>query len=674
MRLRLDVLSFANAISVIGVGLGIVLIGTHQFSFVTGHPVVFAVLCSGVVLSELLPLKIPRRGDDEEITVSSAFAFALLLIGGIAPALIAQSVASVIQDLESRKPLWRTAFNVGQYTIALAAGWLVMNLISGVPHVGAVRPFTDGEMPVVLLGATVFFVVNNAIVGVAVALYQALPLRQYFANDVAFSAMTNGVLLCLAPMIVAAERFSLLLVPMFALPLLALYRAGRQSSVSEHQARHDSLTGLANRGHFRSVAERTIAAHPGESFAVLLMDLNRFKDVNDTLGHHYGDLLLEGIAERLCEAVPQAEVVSRLGGDEFAVLLRTALAPDAGAVAEQITESIGRTIEVGEFVVEGEASIGIAVSPDDGDDIDTLLQRADVAMYRAKETHSNWARYDEEHDHHSPAKLALMGDLRGAIDNGEIVVWYQPALELATGHVGSVEALVRWQHPDLGLLPPGAFLEMAERTSLIKPLTRRVLEDTMLQIRRWEAAGLRFSAAVNVSMRSLLDPLFPQQVHELLARTGVSPDLVKLEITESTIMADPRVARSVLDQLSSMGVSLSIDDFGTGYSSLAYLKDLPVDEVKIDRSFVLGMAEGTSDAVIVRSTIDLGHHLGLQVVAEGVEDEATLEKLRDLRCDRAQGYWISRPLPAASITEWAQSLLGDEYVPKPALTVVDHVA
>jgi diguanylate cyclase (GGDEF)-like protein len=653
VKTKLSVLTYAHFVSLAGLGALVAMIVFRGLWFPVNHAGTFAVLTAGVILSEMLPLKIPRRGDDEELTVSSAFAFALLLIGGGPAGLIAQALASGLQDLHARKPWWRTTFNIGQYCLSLGAAWLVMHSISGVPHIHEARPFSESELPVVLLGATVFFLANLGIVGSAIALSQEVSLRHYFINDWGFSAMTNGVLLCLAPMIVAAEKYSLMIIPLFAFPLMALYRAGQEGVRSEHAARHDALTGLPNRGRFQAVAEHTLEAHPDGPVAVLLMDLDRFKDVNDTLGHHHGDLLLKHVARRLTEAVPEAEAVARLGGDEFAVLLPPAAAAEVEAVVQRMSDALGPNIEVGEFIVDGEASIGVAIYPENGRDVETLLQRADVAMYRAKATHADWARYEEAYDHHSPAKLALMSDLRGAIDNGQILCHYQPVLDLRTGRVEGVEALVRWDHPDLGLLPPGAFLEMAEHTSLIKPLTLRVIDTSLRQLAEWQALGLDVTMSINVSVRSLLDPGFPAQVAEVLADVDISPRLVKLEITESTIMADPRVARRVLDELSAMGLTLSIDDFGTGYSSLAYLKDLPVHEVKIDRSFVMGMGKGgESDAVIVRSTIDLGHHLGLQVVGEGVEDEDTLERLRDLRCDRAQGFHISRPTAGRELTAW----------------------
>src|SRR4051812_32445257 len=310
MKTRFSVLTYAHVVSLLGLGTLAAMIVFRGVWFPMNHAGTFAVLTAGVVLSEMLPLKIPRRGDDEELTVSSAFAFALLLIGGVSAGLMAQALASILQDIHARKAWYRVTFNAGQICVALGTAWLVMHSISGVPHIHDARPFSEVELPVVLLGASVFFLVNLGIVGSAIALSQDVSLRKYFLNDWGFSALTNGVLLCLAPMIVAAERYSLLIIPLFAFPLLALYRAGQEGVRSEHAARHDALTGLPNRGRFQSLAEMTIEAHPEEPVAVLLMDLDRFKDVNDTLGHHYGDLLLKHIAQRLIEAVPEAEVVA----------------------------------------------------------------------------------------------------------------------------------------------------------------------------------------------------------------------------------------------------------------------------------------------------------------------------------------------------------------------------
>ena len=303
-------------------------------------------------------------------------------------------------------------------------------------------------------------------------------------------------------------------------------------------------------------------------------------------------------------------------------------------------------------MLDAPASIGIALLPEDGADVSTLLQKADVAMYRAKETHVDSTLYEERYDHHSPAKLALTADLRKAVDSDAIVVHYQPVLDLDTSQVMSVEALVRWQHPDLGLLHPGSFLDIAEQTSLIKPLTQRVLETSLLQAAQWSQSGVEVAVAVNISTRVLDDPRFVQGVTRALEDANVPPSCLKLEVTESTLMADPALAHSVLRALADLGVTISIDDFGTGYSSLAYLAELPVDEVKIDQSFVRRMAAGSRETIIVASTIDLAHHLGMRAVAEGVEDPGLRPQLQALGCDAAQGFAISRPMPDIDATRW----------------------
>jgi EAL domain-containing protein (putative c-di-GMP-specific phosphodiesterase class I) len=277
-------------------------------------------------------------------------------------------------------------------------------------------------------------------------------------------------------------------------------------------------------------------------------------------------------------------------------------------------------------------------------------------MYRAKETHSDVALYEEGYDHHSPAKLALTADLRAAVENDEIVVWFQPILDLRTGEVNNVEALVRWQHPDLGLLMPGSFIDMAEHTNLIKPLTRKVLELSLNQVASWNAAEMPIKVSVNVSARVLVETDFVGQVKSSLQAAGVPPSQLKLEVTESALMTDPETARTVLQELEDLGIEISIDDFGTGYSSLAYLINLPVCEVKIDRSFVSKMESGSRESIIVTSTINLAHHLGLRAVAEGVEDTALLERLQELNCDAAQGFGIGRPMPGPAATDWLRGV------------------
>ena len=602
-------------------------------------------LAVGVLLGELLPLKIPRRGEHEELTVSTSFAFALLLLAGLWPAVAAQSVASVVEDVVSRKPLWRVTFNVGQYTISLGAASLVLT-VAGVDAV-----FTAGDLPAIVVAGAAFFIVNAVLVGIAVALYVGQPVRAYLRDDIGFSALTAAVLLSLSPIMVVALRAMPELYPLFVVLLLAVYVAGRQAARRHHDATHDRLTGLVNRQRFSERVDELIAAHEPR-LALLLLDVNRFKDVNDALGHAYGDRLLRQVGARLAADATGAREVARFGGDEFAILLAP-LSGDAAALAaaSSVAESLRAPFEIEDVSLDGEASIGVVLYPQDGADSDTLLRHGEVAMYRAKSRQADYARYSAEHDHHSPARLGLIGELRGAIESGQLVLHYQPKVDLQSGRIAGCEALVRWEHPELGLLRPGAFVPMAESTSLIRPLTRRVLEQALADVDAWGARGVELSVAVNLSARCLNDPAFPTTVRELLAAARVPPARLALELTESAIMADPALTAAVLDELHRMGVALSVDDFGTGYSSLAYLQQLPVEEIKIDRSFVMAMAQETS-AVIVRSTIELGRNLGLRVVAEGVEDDDVMAQLRELGCPVVQGYAISPPLPAAAFLEW----------------------
>jgi len=430
-------------------------------------------------------------------------------------------------------------------------------------------------------------------------------------------------------------------------------RLRRQADENQRQARHDSLTGLPNRAWFYDQTEELLAdRRGGRSGAVMIMDLDRFKEVNDTLGHHAGDLLLQAAATRIRRAVRDSDVVSRLGGDEFAVVLPGSSRESAVEVATRVRETLLESFSVSGATVDIEASIGIALFPEHAGDVSTLLQRADIAMYKAKESHAGHVFYSEELDHGSPSQLSLVGELRRAIERDELVLHYQPKAALGSGEVTHVEALVRWQRPEHGLVPPNEFIPLAEHTGLIKQLSSHVLDAALRQLRGWLDSGIDLCVAVNLSARNLLEADLPDQIAELLLARRVPADKLILEITESTIMADPARAMSVLTRLSEMGIRLSIDDFGVGYSSLSYLKQLPVDEIKIDRSFVAQMDDDEDDAFIVRSTIDLGRNLGLNVVAEGVETEAVWEELSELGCDYAQGWFLGRPMPAADLAEW----------------------
>ena len=431
----------------------------------------------------------------------------------------------------------------------------------------------------------------------------------------------------------------------------------RSLADSRRQALTDELTGLANRRAFYEQVDGALeeARSGGASLHLLIVDLDRFKELNDTLGHHAGDLLLRQVGPRVRGAVPGARTIARLGGDEFAVLLTDRA--DKGralAAAAAIRTALESSFEVDEVTVHVEASIGISVFPQHGEDAGSLLRHADIAMYQAKESRSGAELYAADRDQHSRERLALMGELRQALRREELVVYYQPKAHLRTARVTGAEALVRWQHPVRGLLAPYEFLPMAEQTGLMRPLTLYVLERALRQTRRWHDAGRPLSIAVNLGVPNLLDAQLPGDVERLLEETGVEARFLELEITENVVMADPVRTIQVLKDLHDLGVGLSLDDFGTGYSSLAYLKRLAVDELKIDKSFVMQMAEDEDDAVIVRSTVDLARNLNLRVVAEGVEDERSWRALEQMGCQVAQGFYLSRPVPADEFGTWLE--------------------
>lgn len=423
----------------------------------------------------------------------------------------------------------------------------------------------------------------------------------------------------------------------------------------EHQAHHDSLTGLPNRAALYRTLQETIrlSAHTRERFALIILDLDRFKEVNDTLGHHTGDTLLRHIAGRLVKPLRRTDMIARLGGDEFAVILTPAGDhAEIKTIADRLQKTLDAPIELDGMTLDIGASIGVAYFPEDSTDATELVQKADIAMYTAKNNDMPVAFYDRSKDRTSVRHLTLSGELKRAIEENQLTLYFQPKVDVASREISGVETLLRWQHPEHGFVPPDEFVTLAERTGLIGKLTEWVLESAIAQCGRWHRAGLDLDVGINLSVRNLQDNCLPRLVADLLRKHGVPAASVVLEITESAIMADPERARAVIDELNDLGLKLSIDDFGTGYSSLGYLKRLPVHEIKIDRSFVIDMLESENDRVIVKSTVDLAHNLGLSVVAEGVENAETLDALQALGTDVAQGYFISKPLPPADFEAW----------------------
>jgi diguanylate cyclase (GGDEF)-like protein len=439
----------------------------------------------------------------------------------------------------------------------------------------------------------------------------------------------------------------------------------RHASESARQALHDSLTGLPNRALFADRLDHALASgrREGADLAVMTLDLDRFKEVNDALGHGYGDELLRQMAVRLRSCLREGDTVARLSGDEFAVLLPGADAALATELGERLLGGLHRSFVLHDVTVDVEASIGVALAPAHGDTVEAIMRSADVAMYAAKDAKTGIVVYEPSLHVHQPNRLVLLGDLRRALDEpDQLQLHYQPKVGLDGNEVCGVEALVRWHHPTRGLVLPAEFIPVAETTGLINRLTEHVLRLAVAQGRAWLDRGLTLPLAVNLSPRCLLDTTLLERVRALLAEYGLPAELLRLEVTETAVMANPALAMSTLTGLHQLGIRLSIDDYGTGYSSMAYLRRLPVDELKVDRSFVLNMTENDNDAILVRSAIDLGHNLGLSVVAEGVEGADHVAALQGLGCDVAQGYHYARPMPAEDVCAWIEAR------PRPAPT------
>ena len=512
-------------------------------------------------------------------------------------------------------------------------------IVAGYAHLQRHEPVIDilREMHVGVFGE---FVIS----------YMGLAL---FSVLVAISTVTTGLwslAVFIAPLAFARQMFK----RTHSLQVATNELAARQQE-NEFQALHDALTSLPNRVlfHQRLVDAIDVANERGDSLAVMLMDLDHFKEINDTLGHHFGDMLLKEIGPRLDSVLREGDVMARLGGDEFGLLLPTVGGRETAiTIAQRVLERLEEPIAVEGLALDVSGSIGIAIYPEQSEDAETLLRRADVAMYAAKESGGGYEVYNDDFDRHRPAQLALITNVRPGLENGEFALFYQPKMRFTDGGIAGAEALIRWHHPELGLIPPDEFIPLVEKTVLLRPLTYWVINEAMRQWRVWSDRGLRLPIAVNVSPRSLLDLQLPSQLAAVLETWSVPPAFLRLELTESFLMAESGRSTAVLEEVSRIGVGLSIDDFGTGYSSLSHLKRLPIQEIKVDRSFVMNMREDANDAMIVRATVELGKNLGLRVVAEGVEDIETWDLLASFGCDEAQGYFFSKPISADSFWDW----------------------
>ncbi|WP_409073571.1 putative bifunctional diguanylate cyclase/phosphodiesterase [Micromonospora chalcea] len=784
----------------------------------TELPAAFWTMAALAVACDARPFVPPGRRQTSAVFPSTCFTFAILLGWGFGPAVAVQAVAVAVSGWRLGYAPWRTGFNAAQYACALAAAYAVSRLGPG-------ELFGDGRLHwtdvAAVGGATLaWFVVNYGLVSSAVRLRFGDRWWPSVRSGLAYELLSTGSLLLLAPVLVAAARASAALIPLVLVPLFAVYRMARLSEEREQLADVDPLTGLPNRKALLTEVAEQVHLHgeraargaPDAHLALLLLDLDRFKHVNDALGHAVGDRLLVEVSARLMGVVGAGDMVARLGGDEFAIVVpRLTDIDQARERADRVVAALAEPVPLDGLPLDVGGSIGIALYPDHGEDFATLMRHADVAMYDAKHRNDTVAVYAPESDHNSAERLSLLADLRRVLESGpsaqggetvgvrggdgaaltpalsaprparaerpsrnqrparddgrgggrsgdgpnrwlrrrrdraaerhdddlieriltgadpirsraaragavvatpvvgggdadaaetgtgrdteaayetdtghdaqaavstgapgvigptadgsaepedqsghpgEITMYYQPQIAIATGEVVGVEALLRWRHPRRGMVDPGELIQVAEQSAVMRLLTRRVVDDVVEQLAKWSAAGLTLRAALNVSVRDLHTGEIADQIADRLARYGVPPQRLQVEITEGALMADPRRVLASITQLHRIGVGIALDDFGTGYSSLQHLRRLPLSEVKVDRSFVLGMADDPDDAAIVRSMIELAGALGLRVVAEGVEDERTWRLLHAAGCDVAQGWFHARPMPAEDLVAW----------------------
>ncbi|MEU3599419.1 EAL domain-containing protein [Streptomyces sp. NPDC006798] len=612
---------------------------------------------TGVVVGHLVALGRDRwsggTGSGAALTLA-----VLLLYGWIPAVLVSLAVVTLVGSARRqrrRHGLLHGAVDV----LGIGAAALVLILFDRTPSVEDPWSPLDwgiGAAMEVLIAASAYLAVSRLLLWYIQA-PQGGGLPTVARTALLRQGLVAVALLGIAPLICVVAVARPLLLPLFAVPLIALDSTLWIARARAEEQLRDPLTGLPNR---QWLLERTWTAledaeGSGSRAALVLIDLDRFRSVNDTLGHLAGDRLLLQIAQRLRHALPRGAEAARLGGDEFAVLLpATDSITSAQRVARRLAAELSSPLDLDGLTLVLEASAGVAVFPEHARDAEGLLRRADVAMYQAKRDRTGVEVYESKRDSNTPDRLGLLGDLRRALDAREVELHYQPKVRF-DGHVAGLEALVRWVHPDRGRVPPDEFIAIAESSGLMPLLTEYVLDTALGQVAKWRAQGLNVPVAVNVSPRDVHTPGFAGSVAARLARYGVPAGALQLEITEHVLLEDPQRAADTLAGLTDHGVRMSLDDFGTGYSSLVHLRRLPVSELKIDRSFVARLAVDTQDAEIVRCTVDLAHSLGLLVVAEGVEDDETWERLRDLGCDAVQGWLVAAAMPPQETTAWLRA-------------------
>jgi diguanylate cyclase (GGDEF)-like protein len=623
------------------------------------HGVVFVALTAMIVLGDLVPLWASRRDRDGLVPVSPIFALAMLLCVGAAAAAVAAAASSLIAGLARRQHHLAIRFSMAQRALSVLAGATVL-WVGGEERFGAAVPIGWKTLPMVIIACGMFIAASLMLTSLATALtardaygsQAARPLRLWLRRELTARGRHAGLMLSLAPIVALAAERDVALLVLFALPAVAVSRSIAIAAGRDHQALHDELTGLPNR---QLLADRVtqaiaLAQRQGEKTAVLVLDLNGFSDVNDTLGRGCGDVLLQQVARRLVNTLRGVDTVARIGADEFAVvLLGVGTKQDTELVAQNLRRTLANPIVISGVPLAVEVSIGAALWPDHGGTPEALLRCAESAMQRAKHQRGGYRLYAAS-SVGGINRMQLLARLRAGLARDELEVHYQPQASLSTGELVGAEALVRWRN-DGRLVPPNEFIPTAEHSDVIHQITRRVLADAVRQAGQWRDSGLPLRVAVNLSARDLQDPELPNEVAKMLDEQRLDPMWLELEISEHSLMSDVERARTMLAQFRSMGVSLAIDDFGTGTTSLAHLPHLPIDVLKIDRSFVANL-ERHADDLIVRTTIDLARSLGLRVVAEGVESEQVWRRLAHLGCNLAQGYYLCRPIPAEQLSSW----------------------
>jgi diguanylate cyclase len=596
-----------------------------------------------------------RFGDGGAVTPGWAFAYSIVLLGSPFVAVLAMAACTLYVDIRDRKSITKLVFNAAQISASLAAGALVLYAF------GLRSPLTDaGRLSYrwglgILVSGSFVFVANALLTCVVMALHYKTSLRSMMGRSFLLGVFGDGALLALSPVFVVAMEYSLLMLPLLGVTATLIYQSTQQALKRAHEANHDSLTSLLNRRMFDNHLTWFLESDAGEGVrgAVLLLDLDGFKEINDRLGHQTGDRILQGVANQLTLSSPEAAIIARLGGDEFAVLI-----PDVEselsttALVERIRAELTQPIVVDGFPISVGVSIGLAFVPTHGRTSEDLLSAADVAMYRAKRYRTGVECYKALGSRPERGRLGLLSELSEALSTDQLKIHYQPLTSFRTGAPVAMEALLRWQHPTLGQVPPGDFITLAEHTDLIGPLTQFVLTQATSDARAIKKFDMRLS--VNVSARNLQDRRFPSTVLKALDEMALEPSLLELEITESAIASEPERSLFAISALREAGVRVAIDDFGTGYSSFSMLRDFTVDRLKIDGSFVDGIAHSQRQQHLVKAIVTLAKGLGIETVAEGVETEESWITLANLGCDIAQGYLICRPIPLPELVEWLE--------------------